>query len=208
MCNGHYNVKLRKSASLKSVFSAVMKNNGAYDSKVHRSCFHRQPGECVILDRNRSSDYTRHTVVVNTEKKLNICSIQELGALADIFNGEVTKMPIEDNLKSILSRYMLYSTPPRICSLHVIYALISVFHTYLVPPRTESWHVFLSFLFRQSHTASISTYINIAKIPQNNASLLYRQLAGYSAYLMDGRKNLAGRNIGHPLRLSVYASSA
>lgn len=152
---------------------------------------------------------TQLLLILRTEKKLNICSIQELGALADIFNGEVAKMPIEDNSKSILSRYMLYSTPPpRICSLHVIYALISVLHTFLVPPRTESWHVFLSFLFRQSHTASISTYINIAKIPQNNASLLYRQLAGYSAYLMDGRKNLAGRNIGHPLRLSVYASSA
>lgn len=151
---------------------------------------------------------TQLLLILRTEKKLNICSIQELGALADIFNGEVAKMPIEDNSKSILSRYMLYSTPPRICSLHVIYALISVFHTFLVPPRTESWHIFLSFLFRQSHTASISTYINIAKIPQNNASLLYRQLVGYSAHLMGGRKNLAGWNIGHPLRLSVYASSA
>ena len=126
---------------------------------------------------------TQLLLILRTEKKLNICSIQELGALADIFNGEVAKMPIED-------------------------ALISVFHTFLVPPRTESWHIFLSFLFRQSHTASISTYINIAKIPQNNASLLYRQLVGYSAHLMGGRKNLAGWNIGHPLRLSVYASSA
>lgn len=63
---------------------------------------------------------TQLLLILRTEKKLNICSIQELGALADIFNGEVTKMPIEDNLKSILSRYMLYIVPPPV---FVVYML-------------------------------------------------------------------------------------